>query len=120
MPPSQATGGVLDRIGDLLYDPLGTGNASVDIKDRIDVPRWLAGVQKAFSGHKPGDKVDFTWYGSHDIMRIANDPYADIGDHKVTYTLGIDGKWRTDDSFPGMPDINKILSGDVSYLSDEA
>jgi Domain of unknown function (DUF4157) len=99
VPPTVVTGGVLDRMGDVLYDPDRSGARSVSLHSRMDMPKWRRWARSYFGGHKPGDTVKFTWYGEDD--------------DEVIYTLQPDGRWSPDHKVEGALDINKVLDENV-------
>ena len=97
--PTVVTGGTLDRLGDILYDPDRSGARSVSVHSRLDMPKWRRWAHSYFGGHKPGDTVKFTWYGEND--------------DEVIYTLQPDGRWSPDHHVDGAVDINKVLDENV-------
>jgi len=96
-------GGVIDRLGDIIYDPTQQAQRSVPLGQRLDVKVWRKKVRDYFAGHKPGDQVTYHW-----------DKGPGKGEIEVTYTLGSNGRWIESEHHEDIIDINWVLSPDTS------
>lgn len=83
--PQGDRGDLLDRLGDVLFDPLGEGERSVPISARVNMAKWRQIARDWFGGHQPGDTVVYHW----DYYRDSRDMYS----RWFIYMLGVDGKW---------------------------
>ena len=83
--PQGDRGGVLERAGDVLFDPFGEGERNVPISARVNMAKWRQTARDWFSGHKPGDTVVYHW----DYYRDSRDVYS----RWFVYMLAVDGKW---------------------------
>ena len=83
--PQGDRGGLLDRVGDVLFDPSGEGERSVPISARVNMAKWRQTARDWFGGHKPGGTVVYRW----DYYRDSRDMYS----RWFIYMLGVDGKW---------------------------
>jgi len=53
--------GALDRAGDVIYDPFGTGERGVPLRSRVDMPKWRGMVRRVFGRAGPGAIRVFRW-----------------------------------------------------------
>jgi hypothetical protein len=81
----QGSRDVIEKIGDVLFDPSGEGERSVPTSARLNMSVWRQKTRDYFSGHHTGDLLVFRW----DTPR----PDKDDLNEWYLYILGDDGRW---------------------------
>lgn len=82
----------LDRIGDVIHDPLGEAARSISICDRFDMTRWQISISLKAAKQPVGKLWEVTWTTSGDADPLGNRGYRTF---TGIYRKLPDGSWLT-------------------------